>query len=117
MPAGVPAGARGSFSGRFWPYGKGWSSARFTLSTRRLTSPALNAHIHTGAPGRNGPVLVTLCAHGRCNLSGSSFRVYDEGTIEGMINTMRLLGAYVDVHTKQNPQGELRGQIEIRKRR
>lgn len=107
---GVRTGARGTFSGSFWPFGTGWESAHYWLSTRRLTGPALTAHIHTGAPGRNGPVLLTLCEGGRCNLSGASFYAYPVGSIK----TMRILGAYVDVHTAKNPRGELRGQIEIR---
>jgi hypothetical protein len=106
-PVGVHAGARGTFSASFWPYGS-TESARWALSTRRLTGPALTAHIHTGAPGRNGPVLITLCASGRCNLSGSSLHT---ALPAGLLRTMRLLGAYVDVHTKRNPRGELRGQI------
>ena len=40
---------------------------------------------------------------------GAGFRAYPAGTVE----TIRTLGGYVDVHTKRNPRGELRGQIEI----
>ena len=108
-PLGVRIGARGTFSGSFWPFGAGWESAHYWLSTRRLTGPALTAHIHTGVPGRNGPVLLTLCEGGRCNLSGAFFYAYPVGYIK----TMRILGAYVDVHTKRNPRGELRGQIVL----
>jgi hypothetical protein len=106
-PVGVHRGTRGTFSASFWPFGSS-QSARWALSTRRLTGPAMTAHIHTGAPGRNGPVLITVCTSGRCNLSGSSFHT---GLPAGLIRTMRLLGAYVDVHTERNPRGELRGQI------
>ena len=108
-PSGVRAGARGTFSGNFWPYRKNWETAHYSLTTRRLTGPALTAHIHTGAPGRNGPVLLTLCDSGRCNLSGTTFHAYPAG----FVKTMRILGAYVDVHTAKNPRGELRGQIHI----
>jgi hypothetical protein len=108
-PTDVRAGARGTFSANFWPFGTGSESAHYWLTTRRLTGPALTAHIHTGAPGRNGPVLLTLCEAGRCNLSGATFHAYPVG----FVKTMRILGAYVDIHTKRNPRGELRGQIEI----
>ena len=77
------------------------------MTTRRLTGPALTAHIHTGTPGRDGPVLLVLCNGGRCNLAGAFFQAYPKS----LLRTMRLLGAYVDVHTKRNPRGELRGQI------
>jgi hypothetical protein len=97
------------FSGSFWPSKEGWEIAHYSLTTRRLTGRALTAHIHTGAPGRTGPVLFTLCDRGRCNLSGASVHAYPAG----FVKTMRILGAYVDVHTKRNPRGELRGQIAI----
>ncbi len=107
---GVHSGARGTFSASFWPYRKGWESVRWALATRRLTGPALTAHIHTGTPGRRGPILITLCTSGRCSLGGASFHALPAG----YVRTMRLLGAYVDVHTKRNPRGELRGQVVIR---
>ena len=106
-PIGVHPGARGSFSASFWPLGN-MRAARWALATRKLTGPALTAHIHTGVPGRNGPILLTLCRAAPCNLGGSSFHA---GLPAEIIRTMRLLGAYVDVHTKKNPRGELRGQI------
>ena len=80
---------------------------RYSLTARRLTGRALTAHIHTGTPGRDGPVLLVLCNGGRCNLSGALLQAYPKS----LLRTMRLLGAYVDVHTKRNPRGELRGQI------
>lgn len=113
-PHGVRVGAKGSFSVSFWRFRAGWHSARFRLTTSRLTGSVLTAHIHTGAPGRNGPVLLSLCDRGRCGLTGAVMTV-PSGTVEGWIETMELLGAYVDVHTKRNPRGELRGQIELRR--
>jgi hypothetical protein len=109
-PVGVHTGASGTFRATFWPFGDGFEQAHYWLSTRRLTGPALSAHIHTGAPGKNGPVLLTLCTGGRCNLSGGGFHAYPTG----FVKTMRILGAYVDVHTAKNPRGELRGQIIVR---
>jgi CHRD domain len=111
-PHGVRAGAQGSFSASFWRFRAGWHSVRFRLTTSRLTGRAITAHIHTGAPGRNGPVLVTLCDPGRCELVGG-VRIVPSATAESWVEAMSLLGAYVDVHTKRNPRGELRGQIVI----
>jgi hypothetical protein len=108
-PAWVRRGARGRFSATFSPYGTNGAAAHYSLSTQRLTAPALTAHIHTGTPGRDGPVLLVLCNGGRCNLSGALFQEYPKS----LLRTMRLLGAYVDVHTKRNPRGELRGQIVV----
>lgn len=108
-PGGVHRGARGRFSASFWPSGTNGEAAHYSLSTRRLTGPALTAHIHTGTPGRDGPVLLVLCNGGRCNLSRALFQAYPKS----LLRTLQLLGAYVDVHTKRNPRGELRGQIVL----
>lgn len=108
-PTGVQPGARGAFTASFWPYRAGWDQARWSLSTRGLTGRAQTAHIHSGHAGQNGPVLLELCSDGRCNLSGTSSVVLPTG----FVGTMRLRGAYVDVHTAKNPRGELRGQIVI----
>ena len=108
-PSGTRTDTRGSFSADIWPYRDG-SSFRFGLSVRGLSGPPQEAHVHTGAPGRRGPVLITLCDRGRCNITSKTFR----GLPAGLVETMRVLGAYVDVHTKRNPRGELRGQIVLR---
>jgi hypothetical protein len=100
----------GSFSAEVWPYGPRGISLTFRLTTSRLTGPVTSAHIHTGTPGLQGPVLVTLCSRGRCNISSKTFR----GISPSIIEAMRIFGAYVDVHTRRHPRGELRGQIVIR---
>ncbi len=112
-PSAVRTGAKGRFSASFWRLGAGRQSARFRLTTARLTGPAVTVHIHTGAPRRRGPVLVTICNSGRCRLGGGRLLILNHSTIDSWIETMTLLGGYVDVHTKRNPRGELRGQIEI----
>ena len=57
-------------------------------------------------------MLVGLCARRRCNVSRASYG----GLPADLVQTMRTLGAYVDVHTKRNRRGELRGQIVIESR-
>jgi len=109
-PQGTRAGATGRFSASFWRFSEGWHSARFQLTTSRLTGPILEAHIHTGSKGRNGPVLVSLSA-GRYRLDGGGVLLLPSATVWSWVESMKLLGAYVDVHTKRNPRGELRGQI------
>jgi hypothetical protein len=109
-PFDVRSGAKGTFRASLWPFKDDWLQARLYLAAERLTGPVHQAHIHTGTPGRDGPVLLTLCTRGRCNLYGG-FRAYPTA----LVLTIKALGAYVDVHTKRNPRGELRGQIEIRR--
>ena len=56
---------------------------------------------------------MTICNSGRCRLGGGRLLILNHSTIDSWIETITLLGGYVDVHTKRNPRGELRGQIEI----
>ncbi|GKU77886.1 hypothetical protein L3i20_v222830 [Paenibacillus sp. L3-i20] len=95
---------------------------RFRLvlnNIRRVTA----AHIHLGRPGENGPVVAFLFGP---SIRGVSFR---RGVITGTLRDRDLVGplrgstirqlireiergnAYVNVHTVQFPDGEIRGQI------
>ncbi len=80
------------------------------------------AHIHAGCPGENGPIVVTLFSGGPTGpvdgrLVTGEFGSEDfEGPLEGqgMAALVRLIQsgcAYVNVHTTQNPGGEIRGQM------
>ena len=84
------------------------------------------AHIHLGMPGEAGPVVVTL-------FMGPEFSTQDGGTgtlatgeisaddlfgeLEGLtlghlLAQMEAGNTYVNVHTMDNPSGEIRGQLE-----
>jgi hypothetical protein len=77
-------------------------------------------HIHQGAVGENGEVVVPLF-----NFDTPQDMVSENGTItaemltgpmEGMtiadlINAMKEGNTYVNIHTEQNPNGEIRGQL------
>jgi hypothetical protein len=72
-----------------------------------MTSAATSAHIHNGAPGVAGGIILALATTGGTvgNFSGS-------GTISPANITNMLNGnTYVNVHTTTNPLGEIRGQI------
>ncbi len=85
-----------------------------TLSGRRLSwrltfsglsGPALAAHVHLGKAGVAGAVAVPLC--GPC-ASGA----HSATTVSAAVSAALLHGgAYVNVHTKKNPNGEIRGQV------
>ena len=78
---------------------------RWRLTFRRLTGRALAAHIHLGRRGRAGAVAAPLCGpcrpgvRGATRLSARALRAVLRG------------GAYVNVHTRRNPAGEIRGQL------
>lgn len=81
---------------------------------------ATQSHIHSGAQGQNGPVMVTLF-----NSSSPQKEFLQKGiinatnlegpmkgkTIPDFIAAMENGSMYVNVHTEQNPKGEIRGQL------
>ena len=75
------------------------------LTFSKLTGRALAAHIHSGVRGKAGPVIVPLCAPCR---SGARGRATVGASV---LNALEAGGTYVNVHTRKNPLGEIRGQI------
>jgi hypothetical protein len=89
----------------------------------------IGAHIHMGNSTQNGPIEVFLS--GNHNMTQPSTGKVDGVLSRGFISDSDLTGpmagkhmqellnqiqngyAYVNVHTTQNPNGEIRGQIEI----
>jgi hypothetical protein len=69
---------------------------------------ATAAHIHEGASGQNGPVIIPLVktganvwsVPGNTVLSSSQFDSYRAGNL------------YINVHSAANPAGEIRGQLK-----
>jgi hypothetical protein len=77
-------------------------------------------HIHSGAEGENGPIVVTLFnfdAPQSDVLQNGTFASTDlEGPMEGreipdLLAAIQNGTTYVNVHTEQNPDGEIRGQL------
>jgi hypothetical protein len=82
----------------------------------------LISHIHIAPPGENGDVRMNLCnsAETPACLSGGT-GVLVEGsngltqggiTFDSLVSAIRAGNAYVNVHTTQHTDGEIRGQIE-----
>ncbi|HET7642884.1 MAG TPA: CHRD domain-containing protein [Nitrososphaeraceae archaeon] len=81
------------------------------------------AHIHNGAFGQNGDVIVTLfnpekptnIVNGTLvegNINASSLQGSIKGkTINVLVQMMNNTQTYVNIHTEQYPNGEIRGQI------
>jgi hypothetical protein len=103
-PRGNVRRARGTFTATITRSGtSGVVAWRLTFS--KLTGRAIAAHIHSGVRGKAGPVIVPLCAPCR---SGASGRATVDASVLGALEAGR---AYVNVHTRKNPAGEIRGQI------
>ena len=77
------------------------------------------AHIHDGAPGVNGPVIVGLYTGGQ--IEGRFSGILAQGVISeqslgeeafaDLLEKIMTGSAYVNVHTIEHPAGEIRGQI------
>ena len=103
-PKGKVSRARGTFIAVVTKEGTTGSVA-WRLTFSRLTGRALAAHIHRGRRGRPGPVMVALCAPCRSGASGSA------DVSAAVLSALEAGRAYVNVHTRRNPAGEIRGQI------
>jgi len=93
-------GATGAFTATLDGTKLTWS-----LAFRKLTGPASAAHIHLGRPGKAGPVAVPLC--GPCTSGIKGTAALSPAQAAAVLGG----GAYVNVHTAKNPNGEIRGQI------
>jgi CHRD domain len=109
----------------------------YDLTLTNLNGVITGAHIHMGKPGVNGPIVADLNAPGLggAAAASSSSSSSGEGTamtsnsVSGTIRSTDLKGplegkqitdlvklieegrAYTNVHTEQNPDGEIRGQL------
>jgi hypothetical protein len=112
--------ATGTADFTFSPDGKTLS---YKVSVNNINSVTM-AHIHSGKKGVNGPVVVTLFHSpskptGPINgvlSQGSATATNLEGPLKGkqmsdLVTLIKSGQTYANVHTTQNPKGEIRGQI------
>ncbi len=101
----IPKGTKVGASGRFTATLHG-TSLTWRLTFTHLSGPATAAHIHAGARGHAGPIVVPLC--GPCAspaAGGPTTLTTDE------VKALLAGKYYVNVHTANHPSGEIRGQI------
>jgi hypothetical protein len=104
----APAGAGGVFVSTVTKDGNAYSLA-WKLTFKKLSGPAVAAHIHRGKLGVAGGVIVSLCGPCKSGQTG-------EATIpKAAATAMRSGGAYVNVHTAKNSAGEIRAQLKLTK--
>ncbi len=107
-------------------FGKDFKALHFSLQVQNLRDVTA-AHIHLGAAGKNGPPVVTLYPFGSATPVKAG--LFSGRLAEGVITADKLEGplkgktltdlgeemlsgnAYIMVHTKAHPEGEIRGQI------
>ncbi|MCR8845005.1 CHRD domain-containing protein [Paenibacillus sp. SC116] len=95
---------------------------RFRLAVRNI-SKVLQAHIHLGRKGANGPIVAFLFGTTKFPISvkkGFVTGVLTSNdlvgplagrTIADLVSEIRSGNAYVNVHTVKHPNGEIRGQL------
>ena len=109
-PTGVKAGASGTFTGTaVQARANGRATLTWKLTFARLTGAAAAAHIHIGKPGKAGNVMVALCGPCKSGQRGTA------NITNAQLKTIRAGSAYVNLHTKTNAAGEIRGQVKAGK--
>jgi hypothetical protein len=109
-----PSKAKGTAAFRIIPGGK---AIRFRLTARGLHGSPVAAHIHLGGRRTAGPIIISLEAKNfRLPASGTVTRkaFSPQGNVRTFAQAIRAIRAgrtYVNIHTTQNPGGEIRGQI------
>ena len=87
----------------------------FTISLKGVPG-VTGAHIHLGADGAAGEPVATLMKGavrgGKVSGMITSKDLQGGTTISQLIAAMKSGGAYVNVHTRTHPDGEVRGEIE-----
>jgi hypothetical protein len=123
-------------SGLFEAQINGDGTISFSLSYNNMSSSVVQAHIHFGASRTNGGVMVFLCGGPKpaCPASGTitgTLTAADvstlpatngdsvvpqgiqPGDLAAMISAIRSGNTYINVHTTNFPNGEIRGQVGI----
>lgn len=78
-------------------------------------NPALSggAHLHTGLPGQNGGIAISLTANPSTDQLSGTFAAADNAFILSPAQIEALFAGqyYANIHTAQAPGGEIRGQV------
>ena len=106
-------------SGEAYVFGIDNDPARTTLCyvlTVDGIAPAAFAHIHEGAKGENGPVVVNLAAPADgnaadCLTEGEAGKFVGDQTVAEILANPQ--NYYVNVHNGEYPGGAIRGQLEL----
>ena len=106
-----PSSASGTFTVEFKN-----GQACFKMSVKGLGAFPVAAHIHRGAAGTNGPIVVDLKATSKSTWKGTSPRVAQKCVSAAAATVASIRrnpgNFYANVHTSKNPAGAARGQLK-----
>jgi hypothetical protein len=102
VPKGPKHGASGRFTGTL---NAATGALTWKLTFKHLSGDATAAHIHKGARGVPGDVVVPLCTP--CTSPVSGVATLNADQVKDLLAGLY----YVNVHTAKNQGGEIRGQI------
>ncbi len=83
--------------------------ACYNFSVQNLALPAAAAHIHRGAAGESGPVVVPFDIAPDANGNAASCVLVDAALLQEIATNPA--GFYINVHTSEFPDGAIRGQV------
>ena len=102
---------------------EGTDSIRYNVNASNIQDVTAG-HLHGGLEGENGPIIVQLFSYdtpmnqvsesGIITAGNSSFQgstTTSQQQLKDFMDAMRTGQIYVSIHTEQNPDGEIRGQI------
>jgi hypothetical protein len=80
--------------------------SKVSVTNLEAADAIVSAHIHPGAPGVNGPVIVELCAN------AADFGVAKTTVLtDALVTTVKTAQVYVNAHSVNHPGGLIRGQV------
>ncbi len=82
-------------------------SVRYDVVVDGLSGTIDAAHLHNGALGASGPVVINLSS----GINGNRISGWITGVTEADVMEMLEGNLYINVHTAMNPSGEIRGQV------
>lgn len=86
-------------------FGEDRTTAQINVTVHNLSTPITGAHIHEGFEGENGPVVFPL------TVEGNRIQMDITGITQEQLGKFIAGNYYINVHTSENPGGEIRGQI------
>jgi len=100
--------ATGQFTGTLKVTSATKAALTWKLTFAHLTGPALASHVHLGIAGKTGRIVVPLCV--ACKTGAHGAKAVTAIAAAAMVSGK----AYVNVHTRTNPAGEIRGQVKAK---